>query len=77
MTINNYIEKLGLLPHPEAFEAYEATFFDSLPSEFNRRTYLSIAERHHVAPKTAEKYIRKFCTTGQLKHLAHDSYSKM
>ncbi|MBR6438630.1 MAG: DUF3987 domain-containing protein [Bacteroidales bacterium] len=53
------------------------TFFDSLPSEFNRRTYLSIAERLHVAPKTAEKYIRKFCTTGQLKHLAHDSYSKM
>ena len=52
------------------------TFFDSLPSEFNRRTYLSIAERLHVAPKTAEKYIRKFCTTGQLKHLAHDYYSK-
>ena len=53
------------------------TFFNSLPSEFNRRTYLSIAERLHIAPKTAEKYIRKFCTTGQLKHLAHDSYSKM
>lgn len=52
------------------------TFFDSLPSEFNRRTYLSIAERLHIAPKTAEKYIRKFCTTGQLKHQAHDSYSK-
>ena len=52
------------------------TFFDSLPSEFNRRTYLSIAERLHIAPKTAEKYIRKFCTTGQIKHLAHDSYSK-
>jgi len=53
------------------------TFFDSLPNEFNRRTYLSIAERLHVAPKTAEKYIRKFCTTGQIKHLAHDNYSKM
>lgn len=52
------------------------TFFDSLPSEFNRRTYLSIAERLHIAPKTAEKYIRKFCTTGQIKHLAHDSYTK-
>ena len=51
--------------------------FDSLPSQFNRRTYLSIAERLHVAPKTAEKYIRKFRTTGQLKHLAHDSYSKL
>ena len=52
------------------------TFFNSLPSEFNRRTYLSIAERLHIAPKTAEKYIRKFSTTGQIKHLAHDSYSK-
>ncbi|MBR4838837.1 MAG: hypothetical protein IK004_10495 [Bacteroidales bacterium] len=38
--------------------------FDSLPSQFNRHTYLSIAGRLHVAPKTAEKYIRKFCTTG-------------
>lgn len=52
------------------------TFFDSLPSEFNRRIYLSIAERLHIAPKTAEKYIRKFCTTGQIKHQAHDSYIK-
>ena len=52
------------------------TFFDSLPSEFNRHTYLSIAERLHIAPKTAEKYIRKFCTTGQIKHQAHDSYIK-
>ena len=52
------------------------TFFDNLPSEFNRRSYLSIAERLHIAPKTAEKYIRKFCTSGQIKHLSHDHYGK-
>ena len=51
-------------------------FFDLLPSEFNRSTYLSAAERLHISPKTAEKYLRKLCTSGQLQHLAYGQYSK-
>ena len=51
-------------------------FFDLLPSEFNRSTYLSVAERLHISPKTAEKYLRKLCTSGQLQHLAYGQYSK-
>ena len=51
-------------------------FFDLLPSEFNRSTYLSVAERLHISPKTAEKYLRKLCTSGQLQHLAYGSYTK-
>ena len=51
-------------------------FFDLLPSEFNRSAYLSAAERLHISPKTAEKYLRKLCTSGQLKHLAYGQYSK-
>ena len=51
-------------------------FFNLLPSEFNRSTYLSAAERLHISPKTAEKYLRKLCTSGQLKHLAYGQYSK-
>lgn len=52
-------------------------FFDLLPSEFNRSTYLSAAERLHISPKTAEKYLRKLCTSGQLQHLAYGQYSKI
>ena len=51
-------------------------FFDLLPSEFNRSTYLSVAERLHISPKTAEKYLRKLCTSGQIQHLAYGQYSK-
>ena len=51
-------------------------FFDLLPSEFNRSAYLSVAERLNISPKTAEKYIRKFCTSGQLQHVTYGQYSK-
>ena len=52
------------------------TFLDNLPPEFDRKTYLTIAEKLKIPPKTAEKYINRFCTSGQLRHLAHDSYDK-
>ena len=52
------------------------TFLDNLPPEFDRKTYLAIAEKLKIPPKTTEKYISRFCVGGQLKHLAHDSYGK-
>ncbi len=52
------------------------TFLDNLPPEFDRKTYLAVAEKFKIPPKTAEKYISRFCVGGQLKHLAHDSYGK-
>ena len=52
------------------------TFLDNLPPEFDRKTYLAVAEKLKIPPKTAEKYISRFCVGGQLKHLAHDSYGK-
>ena len=51
-------------------------FFYLLPSEFNRSTYLSTAERLHISPKTAEKYLRKLCNSGQLQHVTYGQYSK-
>ena len=51
-------------------------FFDLLPPEFNRSAYLSAAERLHISPKTAEKYLRKLCTSGQLQHVTYGQYSK-
>lgn len=53
------------------------TFLDNLPPEFDRKTYLAVAEKLKIPPKTAEKYISRFCVGGQLKHLAHDSYGKL
>lgn len=52
------------------------TFLDNLPQSFSRRDYLAVAERLKIASKTAERYISKFCSTGRLKHSAHDSYEK-
>lgn len=52
------------------------TFLDNLPPMFDRKTYLTVAEKLKIPPKTAEKYISKFCFGGLLKHLAHDSYGK-
>ncbi len=51
-------------------------FLDNLPPEFDRKTYLAVAEKLKIPAKTAEKYISKFCVGGLLKHLAHDSYGK-
>ena len=51
-------------------------FFDLLPPEFNRSAYLSAAECLHISPKTAEKYLRKLCTSGQLQHVTYGQYSK-
>ena len=51
-------------------------FFNLLPPEFNRSAYLSAAERLHISPKTAEKYLRKLCTSGQLQHVTYGQYNK-
>lgn len=51
-------------------------FFDSLPPEFDRRTYLEIAKRLNMPPKTAEKQITRLCEKGKLKHTSHGCYSK-
>lgn len=61
---------------PTSQTVIRQTFLDNLPPEFDRKTYLAIAEKLKIPAKTAEKYISKFCVTGILKHLAHGSYSK-
>lgn len=61
---------------PNGQTVIRQTFLDNLPPEFDRKTYLAVAEKLKIPPKTAEKYISRFCVGGQLKHLAHDSYGK-
>ena len=51
-------------------------FYDQLPSEFNRQTYLTIATSLGIPIKTAEKQIARLCEKGLLKHLAQGKYGK-
>lgn len=72
----------GSLPTTESNNAangqtvIKQTFLNNLPTEFDRKTYLFVAEKLKIPPKTAEKYISKFCMSGLLRHLAHDRYGK-
>ena len=51
-------------------------FYDQLPSEFNRQTYLTVATSLGIPIKTAEKQIARLCEKGLLKHLSQGKYGK-
>ena len=51
-------------------------FLNMLPAEFDRQTYLAVAQKLNVQPKTAEKQIARFAKTGLINHFAHDKYRK-
>ena len=51
-------------------------FLNMLPAEFDRQTYLSVAQKLNIPPKTAEKQIARFAKTGLLNHYAQNQYRK-
>jgi len=51
-------------------------FLNMLPAEFDRQTYLTVAQKLNIQPKTAEKQIARFAKTGLINHFAHDKYRK-
>ena len=51
-------------------------FLNMLPAEFDRQTYLAVAQKLNIQPKTAEKQIARFTKTGLINHFAHDKYRK-
>ena len=51
-------------------------FLNMLPAEFDRQTYLAVAKKLNIQPKTAEKQIARFAKTGLINHFAHDKYHK-
>ena len=53
-----------------------SSFLNSLPAEFDRQTYLSIAQQLRITPRTAESYIHRLCASGQLQHPSYGSYIK-
>ena len=53
-----------------------SSFLNSLPAEFDRQTYLSVAQQLRITPRTAESYIHRLCASGQLQHPSYGSYIK-
>ncbi len=51
-------------------------FLNMLPAEFDRTTYLSVAQKLNIPAKTAEKQIARFAKTGLLNHYAQNQYRK-
>jgi hypothetical protein len=58
-------------------ELLRRQFLDALPPEINRQTYLSVAQKLGIPPKTAERYISHFCKNGKLIHSKHGEYAKV
>jgi hypothetical protein len=62
------------LPHNE-LKGIKQKFYEALPEQFDRQTYLKVAEDMEVKPKTAEKYITQF-KKSLLNH-EHNNYTKV
>lgn len=57
-------------------EASRSRFLDALPNAFDRPTYIEVAALLNITDKTAERYIREFCASGQLDHPSNGQYLK-
>jgi hypothetical protein len=68
--------------NPQSASDYEPEllrrqFLDALPPDINRQTYLSVAQKLGIPPKTAERYISHFCKNGKLIHSKYGEYAKV
>jgi len=63
------------LPNNE-FKGKKLKFFEELPEQFDRKTYLEIAEQLDIKHKTAEKYVTQFREKTFLNH-EHNQYTKV
>ncbi|MBQ4398933.1 MAG: DUF3987 domain-containing protein [Bacteroidales bacterium] len=57
-------------------EASRSRFFAALPDSFDRPKYIEVAASLNITEKTAERYVREFCTSGQLNHPSNGQYNK-
>lgn len=51
-------------------------FFSKLPSQFDRPTYLAIADSLHIPAKTAEKQVSRLCQHGLITRVSQGHYQK-
>lgn len=48
----------------------------ALPPDFDKQTAIATAQKLAIPPKTAERYLKQWCLSGQLNHTAHGKYAK-
>lgn len=51
-------------------------YFAALPPDFDKQTAIAIGQRQNIPLKTAERYLKQWCLSGQLNHTSHGRYAK-
>ncbi len=51
-------------------------YYNALPSDFDKQTAISIAQSLNIPQKTAERYLKQWCLSGQMNRVKHGWYSK-
>lgn len=51
-------------------------YYNALPSNFDTQTAISIAQSLEIPQKTAERYLKQWCLSGQMNRVKHGRYRK-
>lgn len=51
-------------------------YYNALPSNFDTQTAISIAQSLDIPQKTAERYLKQWCLSGQMNRVKHGRYKK-
>ena len=51
-------------------------YYNALPSNFDTQTAISIAQSLEIPQKTAERYLKQWCLSGQMNRVKHGKYRK-
>ena len=51
-------------------------YYNALPSNFDTQTAISIAQSIEIPQKTAERYLKQWCLSGQMNRVKHGRYRK-
>ena len=78
ITITTTLEKHAIAVYQNmpnyGLKGIRLAFYEGLPEKFDRQTYLKVADKLCIIPKTADKYINLFRT--KLLDHEHNVYTK-
>lgn len=69
-------QQLPAEPQTKTSKNLKQEFYQALPIQFDRLTYIEAANRLGIPSKTAEKYIARFVKGGLVNHYAQNDYRK-
>ncbi len=67
----------AMLPRSDTPTQPKVAFFDNLPPQFDRTTYIQVAQNLGIPESTADKQIARFVSIGQLARQKHGVYAKI